>query len=79
MGGLEKTSAAKAAADVAASPRSSPFPWRCPSPTREFPNLRVQPRGILGGSWDLVSRVISTLIGVISKYNYSYLTYNPTY
>ena len=34
---------------------------------------------LLGGSSDLVSRVISTLIGVISNYNYSYLTYNPSY
>ena len=34
---------------------------------------------ILGGSWDLVSRVISTLVGVISNYNYSCLTYNPSY
>ena len=34
---------------------------------------------ILGGSWDLVSRVISTLIRVISRYNYGYLTCNPTY
>ena len=29
--------------------------------------------GLLGGSWDLVSKVISTLIGVISNYKYSYL------
>ena len=28
---------------------------------------------LLGGSWDLVSKVISTLIGVLTKYNYSYL------
>ena len=35
--------------------------------------------GILGGSWDLVSKVISTSIGVIIKYNYSYLIYNPNY
>ena len=34
---------------------------------------------LLKGSWDLVSKVISTPIGVISTYNYSYLTYNPTY
>ena len=34
---------------------------------------------VLGGSWDLVSRVISTLIGVISNYNCSYLPCNPTY
>ena len=34
---------------------------------------------LLGGSWDLVSRVISTLIGVISNYNCTYLTYNPNY
>ena len=32
---------------------------------------------ILGGTWDLVSRVISTLIGVVTRYNYSYLTYSP--
>ena len=34
---------------------------------------------ILGGSWDLVSTVISTLIGVISNYKYGYLSYNPSY
>ena len=34
---------------------------------------------ILGGSWDLVSMVISTLIGVTSSYKYSYLHYNPSY
>ena len=34
---------------------------------------------ILGGSWDLVSAVISTLSGVISNYKYSYLNYNPSY
>ena len=34
---------------------------------------------LLGGSWDLVSRVISTVIGVISNYNCTYLTYNPSY
>ena len=35
--------------------------------------------GVLGGSWDLVSTVISTLSGVISSYKYSYLNYNPSY
>ena len=34
---------------------------------------------VLGGSWDLVSKVISTLRGVISNYKYSYLSYNPSY
>ena len=34
---------------------------------------------LLGGSWDLVSTVISTLSGVISNYKYSYLNYNPSY
>ena len=34
---------------------------------------------LLGGSWDLVSMVISTLTGVISSYKYSYLNYNPRY
>ena len=28
-------------------------------------------RELLGGSWDLVSTVISTLTGVITNYNYS--------
>ena len=31
---------------------------------------------LLGETWDLVSRVIGTLIGVISNYN---CTYNPNY
>ena len=35
--------------------------------------------GLLGGSWDLVSMVISTLIGVISNYKYSYHNNNPSY
>ena len=34
---------------------------------------------VLGGSWDLVSKVISPLIGVISNYKYNYLIYNPSY
>ena len=34
---------------------------------------------LLGGSWDLVSKVISPLIGVISNYKYSYLIYNASY
>ena len=34
---------------------------------------------LLRGSRDLVSRVIRTLIKVIRRYNYSYLTYIPTY
>ena len=34
---------------------------------------------VLGGSWDLVSKNISTLIGVESTYKYGYLIYNPSY
>ena len=34
---------------------------------------KVSPASLLGGSWDLVSRVISTLSGVKSNYNCSYL------
>ena len=34
---------------------------------------------LLGGSGDLVSKVISPLVGVISNYKYSYLIYNPSY
>ena len=37
------------------------------------------PAALLRGSWDLISRVISTFIKVISRYNYSYLTDNCTY
>ena len=33
----------------------------------------------LGGSWDLVSKVISTLIGLIVTYNYSYLICSPNF
>ena len=33
----------------------------------------------LGGSGDLVSKVTSTLVGVISNYKYSSLSYNPSY
>ena len=35
--------------------------------------------GLLGGSWDLVSKVISALIGVVSNYKYSYPIDNPSY
>ena len=34
---------------------------------------------LLGGSWDLVSKVISSLIGVISSYKYNYPNSNPSY
>ena len=34
---------------------------------------------ILGGSWDLVSMVISTLIRVFCNYKYSYPNNNPSY
>ena len=34
---------------------------------------------VLGGPWDLVSKVISTLSGVMSNYKHSYLKYNPGY
>ena len=34
---------------------------------------------LLKGSWDLVSMVISTLIGVIRYYKYTYPSNNPSY
>ena len=34
---------------------------------------------VLGGSGDLVSKVISTVFGVISSYKYSYLIYDRSY
>ena len=34
---------------------------------------------ILGGSWDLVSIVISALIGDICNYKYSFRNYFPIY
>ena len=36
----------------------------------------MDPSEVLGGSWDLASKVISPLVGVISNYKYSYLVYN---
>ena len=42
-----------------------------------FASFEVQ--GMLGGPCGFVSRVISTLIGVISNSNCSYHTYNPNY
>ena len=41
-----------------------------------FPSVCII--ALLGGSWDLVSTVISTLTGVISTYKYSYLNCNPS-
>ena len=41
--------------------------------------LSARAWGLLGGSWDLVSTVISTLSGVISSYKYCYLNYNSSY
>ena len=41
--------------------------------------MRTHRPDVLGGSGDLVSKVISTLIGVISNYKHSYLIYNPSY
>ena len=35
--------------------------------------------GLLGGSWDFVSMVISTLSGVISNYKFSCANNNPSY
>ena len=61
---------------LASAPRN-----RLPSPGEQRGRgASLGPRtSILGGSWDLVSRVISTLIGVVSNCNYSYLTCNPSY
>ena len=39
----------------------------------------VIPAVVLAGSWDLVSKVISTFIGAISLYSCSYLTDSPNY
>ena len=40
---------------------------------------RSADEGLLGGSWDLVSMAISTLIEVISSYKYSYPNSNLSY
>ena len=47
--------------------------------TTTVPSSNRKSEQVLGGSWDLVSKVTSTLSGVISNYTYSYLIYNPTY
>ena len=42
-------------------------------------SIHLSNRRLLGGSGDLVSKVISALIGVISNYKNSYLIYNLAY
>ena len=54
---------------------------QCPKVINLWDDVGIVPpkEGLLGGSWDLVSKVISALIGVISSYKYSYPIYNPSY
>ena len=56
------------------SVRQKPRPvrFRCGCVVAPVSQFRL----VLGGSWDLASKVLSTLIGVIISYNYSYLIYN---
>ena len=53
-------------------PRGSVPAWR----RGASPELQ---RLVLGGAWDLVSKVISTLIGVTSDYKYSYPNRSSSY
>ena len=57
--------------------------YRIPAPIILNPCSNFLGFTVLRGSWDLVSKVISTLIRVISRYKYiyiySYLHYNPSY
>ena len=49
-------------------------------PKMQYEKVGAQgPKSLLGGSWDLVSKVVSTFIGVVIKYNYRYLADNPNY
>ena len=60
-------------AHIALSPRSNPEP-RNPNPPKE------QDSQTLGGSWVVISGVISPLLWNITKYSYpTYSKYNPTY
>ena len=43
------------------------------------PERLTKSQSVLGGSWDLVSKARSTLIGVVGNYRLSYLIYNPNY
>ena len=62
------------------APKHQPFEGNMPTEGVCFDTLQVlKMRGLLGGSWDLVSTVISTLTGVIIHYEHSYLIYNPSY
>ena len=61
--------------------RGARKPKAIPLHTKAKLNPRTSPtlsKSLLGGSWDLVSKDISTLIGVISSYRYSYPNYNPS-
>ena len=42
-------------------------------------SIKVSLKGSIRDVWDLVSKAVSTSIGLISSYKYSYLTYNPSY
>ena len=62
----------------------SPMILQARAPTTRIPaastNTSIQPEWVLlGGSGDLVSRVITKVTIVISTYNLNWGTYNPTY
>ena len=65
----------------------NPEPWLYARPQTGFSAavfgrlprlLSLKAQRLLGGSWDLVSKDIGTLIGATSSYRYSYPIYNPS-
>ena len=74
-GSCEGSCSCKASEGLTADDRSPAFPLK----RRTIPSFPYSLGSLLAGSWHLVSKVISTFIGVLIKQNYSYLIYSPTY
>ena len=48
-----------------------------PYPVHVLYGVHEMPEALLGGSWDLASRIMSTITGIIGNYQYAYVFYDP--
>ena len=66
---------------VAVSLSLSAFPWHARESFVRFYRVlcRFRASGLLGGSWDVESRVISPITGVLTNNRHSYLFRNTSY
>ena len=80
--GLHKTATLTSTLEASLKPATQSPYYKTPNDASRIGSPFWKPRAVLGGSWDLVSTVLSTQSGVISNllnYKYSYLNYNPSY